>query len=231
MWPSAVVLAQWIATNPTVVQQSRVLELGAGCGLTGLVCARIQQRHYLELAARKLRPSSTTVAGTILTDVNSVVLENLRGNVLLNDLELASSSAGVPACQVAALDFHDASSEESEWKDLQGNPVPAVDVIVGADIICQSSDAVAVARTVSRLLRPGAGRAIIVCADAKHRYGVSDFPEACKQAGLSVFVKNARDLYAGQLMTSPKCRGQLANTTGYVDSMSLTFFFLHKEQV
>ena len=41
MWPSAVVLSSWLLENPHVLYNKDIIELGAGCGLTGLVASRI----------------------------------------------------------------------------------------------------------------------------------------------------------------------------------------------
>ena len=41
MWPSAVALSSWLIANPTVLYNKQIIELGAGCGLTGLVASRI----------------------------------------------------------------------------------------------------------------------------------------------------------------------------------------------
>ena len=45
MWPSAVVLSRWLVSNPTELRGKTVLELGAGCGLTGLVAAKIMHSY------------------------------------------------------------------------------------------------------------------------------------------------------------------------------------------
>lgn len=42
LWPSAVVLSEWMRKHPQVFQgRRRVLELGAGLGLCGLVAASL----------------------------------------------------------------------------------------------------------------------------------------------------------------------------------------------
>jgi hypothetical protein len=44
LWDGSVVLARWLAANPAVVAHQTVVELGAGCGLPGLVAARAAAR-------------------------------------------------------------------------------------------------------------------------------------------------------------------------------------------
>lgn len=65
MWPAAVILSRYLCRSPGVVRGRRVLEVGAGLGLCGLVAA-----HF-----------ATAVT---LSDFNPVVLRALEGNLALN---------------------------------------------------------------------------------------------------------------------------------------------------
>ena len=67
----------------------------------------------------------------------------------------------------------------------------------------QSKDAVAVANTIQHLLVPG-GKAIVVSADAKHRFGVDRFESECLRVGLQITISNIADMYNGQLLPSKK---------------------------
>eukprot|EP01137_Pigoraptor_chileana_P018034 Opistho-2@76929 len=40
LWDGGVILARWIYDNPTEFRGKTVLELGSGCGLAGILCAR-----------------------------------------------------------------------------------------------------------------------------------------------------------------------------------------------
>lgn len=185
----------------------KVLELGAGCGLTGLVSARLLEN---------IRQSVATLASArvILTDFNSTVIENLNRNVALNDLN--------DICSVVGLDFYCVESRENgKWCDMDGVSHPPVDVIIGADIICQASDAAAVATTLSAVLKKN-GVAFIVCADAAHRFGVEHLTRQCQEVGLLVYTQNA-----GEFLDSSQTKN-LEQTTGYVEDMHLTLFVVHK---
>lgn len=206
MWPSAVVLSRWLATNASVLQNKSVIELGAGCGLTGILAARLQQ-----LSREPEIPDQLVC----LTDFNPVVLENLKRNSILNDV----------SCEVAGLDFYQQNGQRvnGAWKDMNGETRQPFDVVLGADIICQPQDAVAAANTFHDILRPG-GRAICVCADAAHRFGVDRLESECTRVGLSVKIEDVKQLQNGQLLG----RDGLDCTAGYVEGMSLTMFFVDK---
>ena len=65
MWPAAAILARWLCQNPHVLGGRRVLEVGAGLGLSGIVAAHM-------------------AAEVTLSDFNPVVLRALEANVALN---------------------------------------------------------------------------------------------------------------------------------------------------
>jgi predicted nicotinamide N-methyase len=204
MWPAAAILSHWLVSNPSVVVGKRVVELGAGCGLTGLTAARIQKDHTSDATSQD--------ACVYLTDFNPVVLENLKRNASLNDV--------LDGCRVVGLDFYQQSGlGTSGWKTMCGTLVEPADVVVAADIICQPDDAVAAANTIYDTLRPG-GSAFVVLADASHRFGVDCFASECRRAGLCI---NAQDSREAILDWDDLLKSALESTTGFVDGMSLTF--------
>jgi predicted nicotinamide N-methyase len=217
MWPSAVVLSQWLVTNPSVVRGKRVLEIGAGCGLTGLVAARLQKQYKeCDNDSDPLMPDGQMQQHqeVILSDFNTTVLQNLQRNVALNNV--------TEGCSVVGLDFYEQSGTANVWKDMNGVEREQVDVVLAADMICQPADAVGAANTLYDALRPG-GRAIVVCADAAHRFGVDIFQSECRRVGLEIVARDVGEMYEGKLYPSG-----LEQTAGYVEGMALTMFFLEK---
>ena len=108
----------------------------------------------------------------------------------------------------------------------------AVDVVLAADVICKPEDAVAAANTMYDALVPG-GIAIVISADAKHRFGVDAFNDECCRVGLNVQVSNVADLYNGGLLSSSRgLEGGLGieQTSGYVEGMTLTMFQVRKPE-
>lgn len=76
LWESAPVLARWLAEQPLVVRGRRVLELGAGTGLAGLVArhlgaAVVQTDHSpeaLQLCQRNARANGIEDVRVVLAD-------------------------------------------------------------------------------------------------------------------------------------------------------------------
>uniref|UniRef100_A0A8C9DVA0 FAM86 N-terminal domain-containing protein n=1 Tax=Prolemur simus TaxID=1328070 RepID=A0A8C9DVA0_PROSS len=90
-WDAALYLAEWALESPAAFADRTVLELGSGAGLTGLaICKTCRPRAY------------------IFSDCHSRVLEQLRGNVLLNGLSLEpdiTANSESPRVTVAHLDW------------------------------------------------------------------------------------------------------------------------------
>ncbi|ETW09661.1 hypothetical protein, variant [Aphanomyces invadans] len=68
VWPSAIKLATFIHHNQHLVAGKRVLELGAGTALPGLLAAKLGAAHVM------------------LTDKDEVALRNARGAIKLNGI-------------------------------------------------------------------------------------------------------------------------------------------------
>jgi predicted nicotinamide N-methyase len=207
LWPSAVALSEWLLENQEFVQSAKcILEIGAGCGLVGLLAAQLQQQH-------SIADESVSCRCTILTDFNPVVLDNIQLNIDLNGV--ASNAT------VKKLDFYkQAGDAKDHWiGDSDDSPQEPVDLILAADMICQPSDAVAAANSIHDALVEG-GRAVVVCADGKHRFGVDIFEDECRRVGLTVVTS---DVDADNMES-------MNLAAGYVEGMTLTMFTIEKLQ-
>jgi len=198
MWPSAVMLSRRIAQDPSLIlNRGDILELGAGCGLVGLVAATILEQEESRTSVMTAS-SNNAGANVIFTDYNPTACENLKRNAHLNKLDHCTSVLG--------LDFFDQGSLEEEgktkdndddnptppsgcctWTDMNGNPQPQVHVILAADVIAYSNDAMLVATTTHACLVEG-GHALILGPNEDRRFGVAHFEEACSRLGLEVHV-------------------------------------------
>ncbi|XP_069342289.1 protein-lysine N-methyltransferase EEF2KMT isoform X3 [Eulemur rufifrons] len=118
-WDAALYLAEWAIENPAAFTDRTVLELGSGAGLTGLaICKTCRPRAY------------------IFSDCHSRVLEQLRGNVLLNGLSLEpdiTANSESPRVTVAHLDWDVATV--SQLSAFHPDVVIAADVLYCPEII------------------------------------------------------------------------------------------------
>lgn len=231
MWPSAVVLSSWLLANPSILSNKMIIELGSGCGLTGLVAARIvseSQKRHIYNNKNNVTEKIATKHQIILTDFNTKVLKNIDRNIALNELNNVATTM--------SLDFYSQKGDnylggwvttlESGNHECDNIERPPVDLILAADVICKPSDSVAVSKTIHDVLNPG-GEAIIVSANAEHRFGVDIFENECKKVGLRVEVIDVVDLCEGKLLPQTEesedpC--SIRKTSGFVDGMSMKMF-------
>ncbi|KAM6165343.1 protein-lysine N-methyltransferase EEF2KMT isoform 3-T3 [Erethizon dorsatum] len=111
-WDAALFLAEWAIENPAVFTHRTVLELGSGAGFTGLaICKMCHPKAY------------------IFSDCHSRVLEQLRGNMLLNGLSEADAATDAerPLVMVAQLDWEVATVPQLS--------VFQPDIVIAADVL------------------------------------------------------------------------------------------------
>ncbi|CAI5493512.1 unnamed protein product [Closterium sp. Naga37s-1] len=170
-WPSAVVLAEYLWQHRGVIQGRSVIELGAGTGLCGILCAKLG-------------------AQVTLTDAHSQtqVLSSLHQVAELNGF----SCRGVEACSASGKEsgeyrervesgklgeFEQASSlpdggvsvESLTWGDMshQVFQLPPADVIIGADVLYDASAFDPLLSTVHLLLGLKRGSVFITAYQAR----------------------------------------------------------------
>ena len=149
----------------------------------------------------------------IFTDYNPAVLENLQRNVELNDFDVDhqvfgldwfdqvqeeekssygdDDDVGVKEEVEEVTNKQEGGGEEKSddtWVDIDGKSHAQVRLILGADLLVCTNDANLVASTIDSALLDG-GSAFILGADEYARFGVRDFPDACRSLGLKVTVQ------------------------------------------
>jgi hypothetical protein len=109
-WPCARAIANVLCDDPTLVRDRRVLELGAGTGLAGMVAAALGARHVVL--------SDQTQDARLYESWKSASVANLGLNGL------------VERCQVVGL----------EWGDVPSDGVFAdgFDIVLAADLVYQA---------------------------------------------------------------------------------------------
>lgn len=135
IWPASILLSHWLIEELTPAMAADVaqgeltmLELGAGCGLPGLVAA-LQAKSF---------PCPSTV---YITDIHSNSIENCRHNVLLNGYTETSSVpapvANLPATTTYTLDNSSVVVQYMGWNEPATYPTAhrQMDIIIGSDLV------------------------------------------------------------------------------------------------
>lgn len=212
IWPAAVMLAHYLNSHPIIVlsdvsrPEGNIMELGSGCGLAGLTAARMLDERNLRVQQQQLSSSSSSSPDyndrVIFTDYNPACLVNLRRNMVLNNLNSIHEVLGLDwfdqttshvskgssiGSSSSSSSNNDNNNNNNTWIDMDGALHSQCRLIIGADLIVCDNDATLVAVTINCALLEG-GQAIILGADKYTRFGVSSFPEACRNLGLLVTI-------------------------------------------
>lgn len=127
------------------------------------------------------------------TDYNPEVLDNLRRNIELNEFDVAHDVVGLdwfdqqPSFGGDGPTNWEEGQDDNTWVDTDGVSRGQVRLILGADLIVCTNDAMLVANTIDASLLEG-GTALIVSPD--NRFGVNEFPDACRELGMDVVVND-----------------------------------------
>uniref|UniRef100_A0A7N4PIA2 Eukaryotic elongation factor 2 lysine methyltransferase n=1 Tax=Sarcophilus harrisii TaxID=9305 RepID=A0A7N4PIA2_SARHA len=120
-WDAALYLAEWAIENPEAFT-NRVLELGSGAGFTGLaICKMCSPTAY------------------IFSDCHSQVLQQLKGNILLNGFLLNPDSTAPLQPSVSALVSPKpiVMAVQLDWEQVTTKQLSVFqpDVIIAADVL------------------------------------------------------------------------------------------------
>eukprot|EP00913_Durusdinium_trenchii_P003582 g3314.t1 len=158
LWSSSIVLARHLMARPELVEQKKVLEVGAGCGLLGIAVARL-------------------ASSTLITDGDEEVVRNLARNIDLNR-SLWSSQGEDHLTNVA--------SRVLRWEELLEDPWPRedhVEVIVCSDVI-YGNWGDTVAEALCSVLAPGG--LVVLAASEDRRGGVKGFQDRERAGGSDI---------------------------------------------
>ena len=158
---------------------SRVLELGAGTGLTGLSAAAIWKMN------------------TILTDFSAIV-PALAANIALNESILKQAGVTVEA---GSLDWTDPASialstgKDAPLHQMEHSSNNMAQVIVAADVIYDEEHPELLVSTITRWLAPGFSSRVIFCYPLRMAYmdHIRDFWEHMEAAGLECCEEGKED--------------------------------------
>ena len=194
-WAAGIKLAEYILSTPEAVRGRRVVELGAGVGITA--CCVAVGAHV------STSDDEPGAASFVATDIGYEVLENLRWNLVENGsagpasvtvdagkLELPPTGTTCP-CFVAGLEWH---------ADLEPGPLLAhTDMVLAADCLYDPKDVPGLVSTLHRLLsgfeagkRPAEA---LVATTQRQEATLGLFLQCASDAGLA--VTEVEDPWAG----------------------------------
>jgi len=162
VWDSGLVLARWVFSNGEIFRDKVVHEIGSGCGLTGIVTSPFCKR-------------------VIISDYKEAILDNIRQNVKLNEMEDLSN------VRVTIFDFEKASESPSTV-----NEEDKADVVLGSDIIYGLHLAEWVPRALDAVLREGG---VFYGVMPKNRWGVDEFRQHMEKLGFECVVRTHDEKY------------------------------------
>jgi predicted nicotinamide N-methyase len=157
-------LGQYLCSNPSLVKDKRVLELGAGTGYLAVLCAKYLGSEHV-----------------IASDGSDEVVRKLPGSCILNGLQ------GTERVSVMELKWgQDLGGSDGEVS--QG--LADLDTILGADITYDASAIPPLVTTLSELARLSPGVSILIAATERNRATFESFLDACRQRGFAVSYKD-----------------------------------------
>ncbi|XP_003124667.3 protein-lysine N-methyltransferase EEF2KMT [Sus scrofa] len=122
-WNAALYLAEWALEHPAAFAHRTVLELGSGAGLTGLaICKTCRPRAF------------------VFSDCHSLVLEQLRGNILLNGFSLepsVSTPSEPPGHDTPQAESPRVTVARLDWDVVTVPQLAALqpDIVIAADVL------------------------------------------------------------------------------------------------
>ena len=167
VWEAGCALAEFLLQQPQHVQEKRVLEVGAGVGLTGLVA-------YLCCGA----------ASVCLTDFSSKTLCNLHHNLDTNFGEYIQS---VPVT-VRRLDWRETLSNENDEhsSDTLKPILEESDVLLAADVLYDPSDIPPAVKLLNTFMNDGkADKAVIFAYTLRNQNTFKRFVDELITCGIS----------------------------------------------
>ncbi|KAK5651704.1 hypothetical protein OQA88_11770 [Cercophora sp. LCS_1] len=159
-WEAALHLGQYLCVNPDLVKHQNVLELGAGTGYLGILCAK-----YLEAES------------VIVSDGSDEVINNLPESFYLNDLQGTDKVTPMDLKWGHAL----VGTEDAVW-----NRGRQVNTVLGADITYDASVIPALVATLEELVALFPKVRVVIAATERNEATFRSFLDVCAKRGFAV---------------------------------------------
>jgi len=159
-WEASLHLGQYLCANSGIIRNRSILELGAGTGYLGILCAKYLGAHRV-----------------IVSDGSDDVINNLPDSFFLNGLQGMDSIVPMDLKWGHAL----VGTEEQAW-----NGGRSVDVILGADITYDASVIPWLVGTLEELVDLYPKAVILIAATERNRATFQGFLDVCKTRSFTV---------------------------------------------
>jgi len=163
-WEAALHLGQYLCANPALIGGKRVLELGAGTGYLGILCAKYLGAEHV-----------------VISDGSDDVISNLPDSFFLNGLQESGNITPMDLKWGHAL----VGTEDQAW-----NGGRTVDVVLGADITYDASVIPSLVATLEELVGLFPAATILIAATERNRLTFQSFLDVCGKRGFAVRHEN-----------------------------------------
>ena len=166
VWEAGACLAEFLIEHPALIRDKKVLELGAGVGLTGIVAAGLCQAKHLHM-----------------TDYTEACLDNMEHNITVNKDWLVRHGVNVDDNECSRK----LTSGYLEWTEcVEGDDENSpreistsesfqfsnAEVLLAADVVYDASQIPSLVRSVKVLLSPGSSDATSTIGAAEKRKAI-----------------------------------------------------------
>lgn len=210
LWSGAIILSRWINANNDQITDKRVLEIGAGLGLCGIVAAKyakhLTMTDYNEIVLNTLaknveintRNSNISNDDDLLGGYKAALANSNNIDVSYLDwdtLEIEPFSFSYVPCNVYGSNDSKTVNVNTVKENNDDNYTPLsfptldkYDVIIASDMICCENDAIGIAKSLKIFLKDD-GISIFVIPQPRFRYGTEALIPALTAIGMKVLSR------------------------------------------
>lgn len=162
-WEAALHLGNFLMSEVgnEIIRGKNVLELGAGTGLLSILCAK-----YLQ-AAR-----------VVATDGDEAVVDAIKTNIFINELDIAEGANTQGSIESAALKWGWPLQAKAFEEDYG---VGALDVVLGADVTYDNSGIPLLVSTLRELFDLNSSIQVVIAASIRNEKTFEAFLNACNR--------------------------------------------------
>jgi hypothetical protein len=161
LWEAGYILAEFICDNPSLFAGKTVTELGAGCGLTGMIAGSVGRAKRV-----------------FVTDYTVETLDNMRHNVEINEAYLAVTETPLDVMTVHHLDWSQTAKNSTDVC------VTDADVMMAADCVYDVCVIPCLVETVSTFLSQSREKVCFIATTFRNEKTFALFISELEKAGV-----------------------------------------------